>query len=112
MTKMANLFLAGMPGYQQNPGTASSSNAPNSTPQTQSYQGAPMNFWIGAGITVLALKYVSEHEGSKFEPAHINIGGYNALAIVTVWMVGFGLVKLVMNKFLPNAGGTAFVNYL
>lgn len=72
----------------------------------------PLTFWIGAALVLVALKVAGEHEGSRINPAHYHVGGYNLVTLLTAWIVGWGFTKLVVTRFFPNSGAAQFVNYL
>jgi|ERR1035437_797314 hypothetical protein len=94
--------LSDMPGTQQGDQEA----------QQRQIGGQPISFWVLCVVLLFVLKWASEREGTKLEPAHLYIGGYNVASIVIAWLVGFGLLKFTLNRFLPASGATAFVNFV
>lgn len=83
-----------------------------SNPAPGGFLNQPLTFWIGAVIVLVALKIAGEHEGSKINPAHYHVGGYNAVTFLSAWIVFWGLTKLAINRWFPSSGAAQFVNYL
>lgn len=78
----------------------------------RSFLGMPLSFWVGAFVLLCVLKWVSEHPDTSLEPAHIHVGGYNLITLVTAWIVGWGLLKLIVNRWFGHTATASFVNFL
>lgn len=111
------MFAGYSPGpYQSNPGGPLNQfdlGAPNSAgPAPGGFLNQPLAFWVGAAILLIVLKVAGEHEGSKINPAHYHVGGYNLATFLTAWIVGWGALKLAVTRWFPSSGAAQFVSFL
>jgi hypothetical protein len=76
-----------------------------------SFLGEPFAWWLGLILILFLFKFLSEHSKLKYNPAKIEIGGYNFLAVGVTAAVFIALMKVLFTKFqIP--GATEFFNAL
>lgn len=74
--------------------------------------GQPFAVFLGAVALLAAFKFIGEHERvPSIRPAHMQIGGYNVLAVTITAMVGIVTAKLLSARW-PIPGVAQFVNFV
>ena len=76
-----------------------------------SFLGQPFAVWLGMILILVLLKFLSESPKTSINPAKIEIGGYNFIAVGVSAAVFTMLLKIIFNKF-PVPGITQFANAL
>lgn len=78
---------------------------------SSSFFGEPFAVWLGAILVLFLLKFLSESPKTSINPAKIEIGGYNFLAIGVTSAVFTILFKVLFNQ-IQVPGVTEFANAL
>jgi hypothetical protein len=105
--------MIGTSSISTSPNYAQTTGAVNEEEPVAVAQGAmpPANWIILALGVLIALHYLGVSEGTAIEPAHIFVGGYNAVTITLIAAIGITLLKLIFNRFQVS-GLTELINAL
>lgn len=69
----------------------------------------PITFLIGLIGLLVIMRVIGDSDKTDIQPAHIQIGGFNLLAVTTAAVVGIVSLKLIFNRwYIP--GVTDLIN--